>query len=681
MAIKKTLGGDRLGSGKKMQVDLKTFDRSTHDLGALWRSTVSPGTLVPFMAHIGLRGDTFDIDLNAVAKTYPTLGPIYGSFKLQLDVFSVPIRLYQARLHNNETGVGMKMDTVKLPQLRITANNLDIEEAENWSGTPLEYQQINQSSLLAYLGIRGLGRSATDETTVTREFNAIPYLAYWDIYKNYYTDKQQEVGYMISSTTRFPVETTDINGRNNGDDLYSLEQDAIGDWWVDEDTIALGLNHFNNGGETNQIEIRGSGYNNIYAQDVMLKIKHNNTGEERTISAVQAFKQVTKEDDTIIFYQLQDSADITIMQWQLIGVQKIQHSFSGINIHEFPLENLDEMRKDILADIKNPNAFKITDETYSPYGRPLRNVGDYKIASIYEQEGLALKTYQSDIFNNWLSTEWIDGPAGINAITSIDTSSGSFNVDTFALAKKVYMMLNDIAVSGGTYDDWQEAIWGQEGMRKAETPMYMGGLSREIVFDDVTSTASAEDGEQPLGTLAGKGMMDKDRRGGKIIIKIDEASYIIGIVSITPRIDYYQGNQWDVNLKTMNDLHKPQLDQIGFQDLITDKMAFWDTQINADESIIFKSAGKQPAWLDYMTNYNRVYGNFADRRKEGYMTIRREYSNNSYGDISDLTTYIDPAKFNYLFAFQDLSAMPFWLHIGMDITARRKMSAKIMPNV
>ena len=62
--------------------------------------------------------------------------------------------------------------------------------------------------------------------------------------------------------------------------------------------------------------------------------------------------------------------------------------------------------------------------------------------------GLLLKTYDSDIFNNWINTEWLDGEGGINEITAIDVSSGSFTMDTLNLAKKVYDMLNRIAISG-----------------------------------------------------------------------------------------------------------------------------------------------------------------------------------------------------------------------------------------
>ena len=48
----------------------------------------------------------------------------------------------------------------------------------------------------------------------------------------------------------------------------------------------------------------------------------------------------------------------------------------------------------------------------------------------------------------------------------------------------------------------------------------------------------------------------------------------MGIMSITPRIDYSQGNKWYMTeLDNMNDLHKPALDGIGFQELITEQMA------------------------------------------------------------------------------------------------------------
>ena len=145
------------------------------------------------------------------------------------------------------------------------------------------------------------------------------------------------------------------------------------------------------------------------------------------------------------------------------------------------------------------------------------------------------------------------------------------------------------------------------------------------------------------------------------------------------RVDYSQGNTFDVNLKTIDDLHKPQLDEIGFQDLIEEKMAYWTTAYNG-EKWIQQSVGKVPAWLDYMTNVNRSYGNFA-QESEMFMTLNRRYEYAADGGVEDMTTYIDPVKFNFIFADTARDAQNFWGQIAVNITARRKMSAKVMPNL
>ena len=171
-----------------------------------------------------------------------------------------------------------------------------------------------------------------------------------------------------------------------------------------------------------------------------------------------------------------------------------------------------------------------------------------------------------------------------------------------------------------------------------------------------------------------------------MVVKADEPQYVIGIVSITPRIDYSTGNKWDTNLKTLNDIHKPALDAIGFQDLITDQMHWSDTVLDNSGStwgtLTFKSAGKQPAWINYMTAVNRCYGNFAEVNKEMFMTLNRRYDTDEItGEITDLTTYIDPTKFNFIFAEKQLESQNFWTQIGVNITARRLMSAKVIPNL
>ena len=110
-------------------------------------------------------------------------------------------------------------------------------------------------------------------------------------------------------------------------------------------------------------------------------------------------------------------------------------------------------------------------------------------------------------------------------------------------------------------------------------------------------------------------------------------------------------------------------------------MAWWEEVLQASGETKVRTVGKQPAWLDYMTNYNKVFGNFAIEDNEMFMTLNRKYEINSDKQIQDLTTYIDPEKYNYIFADTSLDSMNFWVQLGIGAKVRRKMSAKVIPNL
>ena len=342
----------------------------------------------------------------------------------------------------------------------------------------------------------------------------------------------------------------------------------------------------------------------------------------------------------------------------------------------FKIMEVDLIREKILQAPTN-TPYDLSDSAISVMTKFSQRTNTF-LNTTFPQFGLCVKTYQSDLFNNWVNTEWIDGESGISEITSVAVTNGSFTIDALNLAQKVYNMMNRIAVSGGSYRDWIETVYTSNYIERAETPVYMGGMSDEVVFQEVISQSATE--QEPLGSLAGRGKLAYNKKGGYLKIKVEEPSYIIGIVSLTPRVDYSQGTKWDRNLKTMNDLHKPALDAIGFQDLITSKTAWWDTFNEISNNPTKFSTGKQPAWIDYMSNYNRTHGNFASGKSEEFMVLNRSYEINKetlnlkQSVIKDLTTYIDPTKYNYIFADQSLDAMNFWIQIGVDWKARLMIS-------
>ena len=64
-----------------------------------------------------------------------------------------------------------------------------------------------------------------------------------------------------------------------------------------------------------------------------------------------------------------------------------------------------------------------------------------------------------------------------------------------------------------------------------------------------------------------------------------------------------------------------------------------------------------------------------------FMCLNRVYEENVDGTIANTSTYIDPTIYNNIFAESRLSSQNFWVQVAFDVTARRVMSAKQIPNL
>lgn len=695
--MKVSIGKNTLGGGKKMTTRLNNYNRSTHDLSGVVRTSMAPGVLVPTLKQLLLPGDTFPIGIRCHTLTHPTIGPLFGSFKQQNDFFFCPIRLYNAMLHNNALNIGLDMKQVKFPMINLLSRLITDNSYLPGSGETL-YNIINPSSLPSYLGIKSIRSHET--TTGRASIQALPYLMYFDIFKNYYANKQEKNFYTIGAygnyiykqaTTQFSSNgqfmlkaglqinkkynlpilslTNRDNSQNIQDALTSGQRlDLLIVLKPSTKTGAVLLDTIINLNITRDIitdqEGQLTGKTNTKFYNTISELLKNGSIIELSSSLIENPIEGAK------YYKVEGTGFSynSLLSYQPVYIinKKAEIINEQLRYNSYPLTDIDDMRENILAagrtqyNVDSPFITNIFDIYEGTYGNTI-NANQPMV-------GLALKTYQSDINTNWVNTEWIDGDTGINAITAIDTSSGSFTLDTLNLAKKVYNMLNRIAVSDGSYNAWIQTVYTSGGLNHIETPIYLGGSSLEIEFQEVINNSGTE--EQPLGTLAGRGVAT-NHKGGNIVFKADEPGYIFCITSITPRVDYFQGDDWDTYLNTMDDLHKPQLDGIGFQDRLY-------RNLNSNTGIIDykKSIGKQPAWIEYMTNINRTYGNFALIENEGWMCLNR-----IFGNIDTYTTYIFPHLYNNIFADTDVTAQNFWVQIAFNMKPRRVMSAKVIPNI
>lgn len=680
--MKKTLGGDRLRSESKMEVYLPNFGRSSHNIGKIIRTSQACGTIVPYWCQIGLDGTTFYIDITTKVKTLPTTGPVFGSFKHQIDVFVIPIRLYIAALHNNALGVGLNMSKVLLPRFMVYSANTSIYENDTNRG------QVNPSSLLSYLGIKGFGHTKVNQ--YIRSFPAIFNLAYWDTFKNYYANKQEEYAYVITGINHNWKSISVGNGVNwtktwteNKSEAYKIEPTAEKPKY-----IKLEFEENISPEEVEEIQFLTNIPGSTQKLNELTKLG-NSFVFERTdpkamgVKAPDNPRRATKVYVYKVKQTIQIAYNMDVAGTNLITMPDNQK----IKLTQFHLKNIDEERTKILA-APSTSAYTINNLTM-PYGAATATLDlpNYNRTKTYHssnawfsQAGLAVKTYLSDRFNNWLNTEWIDGTTGgINAITAVDVTDGKLTMDALILQKKIFNMLNRVAITDGTYQAWREATYGIRSATLPESPIFCGGMQSEIAFDEIVSNSATD--EEPLGTLAGRGIATMYKSGRGLKIKCTEPSMIMALGSITPRIDYSQGNKWWTRLQNMDDFHKPTLDAIGFQELITDEMAAWNTEITGQDEVVYASLGKQPSWIEYTTDVNETYGEFAAGMPLAFMCLNRVYEELEDGTIDNASTYIDPTIYNSIFAESRLSSQNFWVQVAFDVTARRVMSAKQIPNL
>jgi hypothetical protein len=551
----------------------------------------------------------------------------------------------------------MKMSDIKLPMMHAKTYGTATEATTN----------ISASSLYKYLGWSKSRRKGTNANNGVLK-NGVPLLLYLDIFKNFFANTQEKKFYMLKGAGEVALEVIDsYNNENEG--YYTI------------------------GKNTNSIHITNK---------TKLQTRLTNIDYQRFWDSI---KVTIMESDGGLYYktlaQLTSNAStntITLNSTNASPYATILQLFTTTETKKFIKTELGQYDLKLLDQIRDVILHKKGNETLILYASNLNetNNGSAELVNMFDDlitsqtnklGGMLLKTYDSDIFNNWIQTDWIDGVGGITELTSIDITAndGKLTMDALNLQQKVYNMLNRIAVSGGTYRDWLETVYtAGKYLDRPETPVFIGGMTQYIEFDEVISKSATETeyGSQPLGDIAAIGRGGKPINNGHIHYQCEEPGYIMGLMAITPMIDYSQGNDFDLNLQTIDDLHKPALDGIGYQDLIQEQMV-GETSVydgaSTLNSLKHLAANKTVAWIDYMTNYNRTFGDFAAGEALDFMVLNRRYEVSNKNTIEDLTTYIDPQKYIEIFADTSVDSQNFWVQTVVQATRRGNYSAKQIP--
>ena len=173
--------------------------KSNVNLSHVSPTTLAPGNLIPISFTRIFAGDDLRFKPSAFVQAMPMNAPLVNGFKLCLEYFFVPDRLYNWDLLADNTGITSDPDGVKLPQMVVQPTtsgwgsgvvtfSLTTQADVKGAATLIAKNVVSPGSLADYCGFP-VGILPTWESD-RNSFSALKMLGVLDIFYHYYVNQQ-----------------------------------------------------------------------------------------------------------------------------------------------------------------------------------------------------------------------------------------------------------------------------------------------------------------------------------------------------------------------------------------------------------------------------------------------------------------------------------------------------------
>lgn len=277
--------------------------------------------------------------------------------------------------------------------------------------------------------------------------------------------------------------------------------------------------------------------------------------------------------------------------------------------------------------------------------------------------GLACSQYRPDIFQTIL----LPNTSSVTSTVSVDNQV--FTIPSLRVASHYQQLIDLYDVSGGQFSHWIKSQWDVEISGHTDTPILLQSSHRMITVDDVYSTARTDKGF--VGEQSGTINTNAGFRG----IKFHSRQYgvLMAILTIVPEVDYSQGIGFQLDYTNFADLYTPAMANLGFEsipysnqfvcygnDVVTSPYEGRFTFLR-DGQRLDTPYGRSVHWYRYMTDVNKVFGAFSrDRSLNAWCLSKSAFS-----------LYVNPADWNYMFAYQGLGSQNWFVQMYFDVQATR----------
>lgn len=275
----------------------------------------------------------------------------------------------------------------------------------------------------------------------------------------------------------------------------------------------------------------------------------------------------------------------------------------------------------------------------------------------------------------------LNSDAQVRPVTNlVELANSGLSIETlrYVNAYQKYLELN--MRKGFTYRDIMQGRWDID-IRFDELlmPTFIGGMSRELNVNAVTQTvdqssASDTNYESALGSQSGvAGLYGEINEN--IECFCDEASIIIGVLSVVPVPVYSQLTPKHFFYRDILDTPQPEFQNIGFQPILKKELNIFDK--DGGEEVF----GYQRPWYEFCQLYDTCHGAFRDSM--GNFLMKRTFLGTP--ELSKSFLQVDPKQLSDVFAVNKVGSSPItdkiYGYVHIDATCKLPLNRVAIPRL
>ena len=274
---------------------------------------------------------------------------------------------------------------------------------------------------------------------------------------------------------------------------------------------------------------------------------------------------------------------------------------------------------------------------------------------------------------------------------SVTVVDGQFTINNLRFQNVLQKLAERFDISDGRVSSWLRTVWGQDAPKHLDIPDMIQVTSVDIHTNMVVSTSNtlqaSGDGSvgSPVGEMSGfinqfASNKNRQEERGEFDFYVNNEdnvdNYLMCICSLVPKVDYYQGVDYDLSHTMFADDYFPEFDNLGFQDIPFGRYNMLTPNSAVNSTSQTDVVGKEVAWMHMMTDVNRVHGELGNNGVNQQWVLLRSYSNSA-----DDMYYLYPGDFQYMFELNSPGSDNFTLQVGFNVRALRPKGSSYMPTL